>query len=926
MKFGPQPLQNCLNAILAHGFSKDGLRLSKGTRLDQPTLDRLTELGVQSLTVATLEADDIDEDTAAQRLAEALCGDGIRVGRPVAGRCQLRSQSDGILHVPEALIHQINQLGWQITIATPKDRTLVRERSLVASIKLIPYAISEAELTTALRCIDGQTITLSPLHPHRVGLIVSQRGPHPPKWVDRAIQAQRTRLGTLSSHIDHIEYCTHRETDIADAIHTLTQKGCAPILFLGASAIADSNDHFPKAIESLGGRVIHVGMPVDPGNLLLLGQLSGTAVIGIPGCARALKPTGYDSVLQQVLCGVMPTAVDIQRMGVGGLMAAETANPTAKETPQPVALVMMAGQSQRMGPENKLLLPTGPQQLPMVRVVVQQLLAAGCEQILAVVGYGSADILNALEGLAVDFVENPTPEQGLSSSIRCGLNAIPDAESALIVLGDMPFVTVDSYQQLLAAAAQYPQSVIAPVFDGQRGNPVVFPRSAFDQLKSLEGDQGARMLLKRIGFRPLPLYDRGTLRDIDQPEDLSPEARHHTLRQSCPSLTQTVHGHPLIYFDHAATTPTPQAVLDRMTSAQVALNANVGRSAHWVAGQATQAVEKARQTVARFIHADSKGLILTSGTTESLNGLAQAVGTKDLCNTTILVNADDHHALFLPFQALADNYGAQLAHIPLTATGRIDLEALEQRLKAEKVALVVLSMASNVLGVVHPIKAIAQLVHRHGAKLIVDGAQVVAHRPVDVADLEVDAFVFGAHKVFGPMGVGALWVTPNWLDTLQPWKLGGGAFQEWSGHTPVLREIPHRFEAGTPNVPGILGFQAALDWLSDLGWDWIDHTEAVLKAHLRSGLGSVEGLTLLEPSPDLPLFSFVLDGIHAHDVGTLLDEVGIATRTGQHCASLLYQNRSLDAATRVSLSFLNTTAECDVLIDRLRFVHQLFHG
>ena len=399
------------------------------------------------------------------------------------------------------------------------------------------------------------------------------------------------------------------------------------------------------------------------------------------------------------------------------------------------------------------------------------------------------------------------------------------------------------------------------------------------------------------------------------------------LRQQLPGLSREVHGRPLIYLDSAATTHRPRAVLDAVRRASTTLNANVHRGVHTVSAEATAAYEAARAAAARFLGAQAGEVVFTSGTTEALNlAAASLAATRLREGDRILLTTMEHHANLVPWQLAAERTGARVEAIPLTPDRRLDLGAYARLLAGGRVAVVGFPLVSNVLGTALPAEALVRGARAHGALTVVDAAQAAAHGPLDVGALGCDVLAFSGHKVFGPTGTGVLWARSALLAGWPPWKGGGDMIARVSFSGTTYREPPARFEAGTPNISGAIGLHAALDWLEGIGWPAIRAREAMLRDHARDALRAVEGLALLVETPDVPLFALDLPPLHPHDIGTLLDEDGIAVRSGRHCADPLHAALGLTATTRASLCFLNTPAECDALAASLRRAREVLCG
>lgn len=397
------------------------------------------------------------------------------------------------------------------------------------------------------------------------------------------------------------------------------------------------------------------------------------------------------------------------------------------------------------------------------------------------------------------------------------------------------------------------------------------------------------------------------------------------LRSQVPALQQEVNGQPMVYLDWAATTQVPQCVIDRLSHA-MQLRGNVRRGVHALGHQSTVQIENARQRVAEFIGGDASEIVWTSGTTHGLNLLANVVGASLQSGDVVLLSVLEHHSHLLPWKKIALECGAEVVEIPIDEDGRVSLSEIQQWLDTGRVRVIGCTLVSNVLGTRQPIEQIVEMSRSTNAKVVVDAAQAVAHIPIDVVELGVDALVFGGHKVYGPTGVGVLWAKSDWMRSWSPWMQGGGMVTNVAKDDVMWMDGPYRFEAGTPNVSGIVGLVAALDWLGGIGWATIQEAESRLIDHLQQGFAKVSSTSLLCTHPDIPLFSFVMDGVHPHDVGTICDLSGVMLRTGQHCTQPLHRMLDVDASSRVSLSFLNTPSECDRFFEVLQHVEHTLGG
>ncbi|KLO70743.1 cysteine desulfurase [Enterococcus cecorum] len=399
------------------------------------------------------------------------------------------------------------------------------------------------------------------------------------------------------------------------------------------------------------------------------------------------------------------------------------------------------------------------------------------------------------------------------------------------------------------------------------------------------------------------------------------------IRADFPVLDQIVNDEPLIYLDNAATTQKPQAVLDVLNHYYLQDNANVHRGVHTLAERATAEFEAARKKVQQFIHANSnKEIIFTKGTTDSLNIIAQSYGEFIQAGDEIVISKMEHHANLIPWQQLAKRKQAVLRYIPLTADGHLDVQAAKTIIN-EKTAIVALAQVSNVLGTVNPVKKIAQLAHQHQAIMVVDGAQAVAHMPVDVQDLDCDFYCFSGHKMCGPTGIGVLYGKQALLEKMEPVAFGGEMIDFVDLYKSTWTDLPWKFEPGTPNIAGAIGLGAAIDYLENIGMQTIHEYEQAIVADLLPKLQQIEGLTIYgpqNPAEHTAVIAFNLDHLHPHDVASALDMQGIAVRAGHHCAQPLIKELGCFATARASFYFYNTKEEADQLVAAILATKEFF--
>lgn len=398
------------------------------------------------------------------------------------------------------------------------------------------------------------------------------------------------------------------------------------------------------------------------------------------------------------------------------------------------------------------------------------------------------------------------------------------------------------------------------------------------------------------------------------------------VRQDFPILSRTVYGKPLVYLDNGATTQKPRCVVDAITDEYYSVNANVHRGVHFLSQQATELHEASRETVRRFINARSTTeIVFTRGTTESINLLASSFGEAFLKEgDEVIVSTMEHHSNIVPWQLLQMRKGIVLRVIPMNDRGELLLDEYE-RLFTPRTRIVCVAHVSNVLGTVNPVREMIATAHAHGVPVLVDGAQSIPHMPVDVQALDADFYVFSGHKVYGPTGVGVLYGKEDWLDKLPPYQGGGEMIQHVSFEHTTFNELPFKFEAGTPDYIGTTGLAKALDYVSALGMDRIAAYEHELTEYATRRLKEIPGMRIFGEAPEKgSVISFLVGNIHHFDMGTLLDRLGIAVRTGHHCAQPLMQRLGIEGTVRASFALYNTKEEIDALVAGVERVSRMF--
>jgi len=398
------------------------------------------------------------------------------------------------------------------------------------------------------------------------------------------------------------------------------------------------------------------------------------------------------------------------------------------------------------------------------------------------------------------------------------------------------------------------------------------------------------------------------------------------VREEFPILATRVNGKPLVYLDNAATTQKPRAVIDALARYYAAENANIHRGVHHLSQIATDAYEGSREKVARFLNAaSSREIVFVRGATEGINLVAQSYGRAFLrAGDEVLITGMEHHSNIVPWQLLAAQTGIVLRAVPFDDTGELDLDAFD-RLLTDRTKLVSVVHLSNALGTINPIRRISQAAHARGIPVLVDGAQSAPHLGVDVRELGCDFFVFSAHKLFGPTGIGVLYGREALLERMPPWQGGGDMISTVTLEQSTWAPLPAKFEAGTPHIAGVIGLGAAIDWLSTLGLDVVTAHERALLDHATAEVSRVPGVRLVGTARErASILSFALDGVHPHDVGQVLDAEGIAIRAGHHCAQPVMARYGISATARASFAVYNTREEVAVLVRGLHRVRQVF--
>jgi molybdenum cofactor cytidylyltransferase len=562
MIFGPIAVERAAGAILAHTTRAGDRVLKKGRVLSEADAAALAAAGLREIVGARLEPGELDEHAAAAAIAAAIAGAGLTLDHTHTGRSNLHAAAAGVIELDRAALAAANDVDEGITVATVAPYTAARAGDLVATVKIIPFAVPAAAAAAAAEAARG-AVALRPWRGCRGALILTRFADTAERVLERAAAAQRTRLERCGAKLASEVRVPHDTAAVAGAITDAAAAGMDPILVLGASAIVDRRDVIPAALERAGGAIVRLGMPVDPGNLLLLGRLRGTTVLGVPGCARSLKRSGFDAVLERACAGVPVVAQDLAAMGIGGLLdevsvrpqpragdaggdpgdpahgaaAAPGSTPGSATSPasghavriaderRVAAIVLAAGRASRMG-ANKLLAELDG--VAIVRRTVAAALASRARPVVVVTGHEAAAVREALADLDVTFAHNPSYAEGMSTSLRAGLAAIGPASAALVCLGDMPRL-LPHHLDAVIAAHKDDETIVVPTFDHKRGNPVLWPRRYFAEMAALTGDVGARALIDRYADQVafLPTDDPAILVDVDTPAALAALRNEH---------------------------------------------------------------------------------------------------------------------------------------------------------------------------------------------------------------------------------------------------------------------------------------------------------------------------------------------------------------------------------------------------------------
>jgi molybdenum cofactor cytidylyltransferase len=531
MKFGAVAPKDARGATAVHTIRQGDLVLKKGTLIGPAEIAALEAAGIKDVVVAQLEPGDVSEDVAAAEIAKKVAGPGVHIDRAFTGRANLFAETAGVLVVDKDAIDRLNRVDEAITFATLPAFKPVVAGEMIATVKIIPFAVAKSARDAALAGVTQPLLRVAPYRVRKVGVVSTLLPGLAPKVIEKTLKITTERLAPAGASIVAERRVPHERAALARALDEVLKAGAELAIVFGASAIADRRDVIPSALEAIGGHVEHFGMPVDPGNLLMIGDADGRPVLGAPGCARSPKENGFDWVLMRLLAGLPVPRQDITGLGVGGLLMEIVTRPQPRTEPAPekgraiAAVVLAAGQSSRMGGPNKLLAEIGGR--PLVRHVVDAALGSRARPVLVVTGHQRDKVEAALAGLPVKFVHNPHFADGLGTSLKAGIAALAglpaEVDGAVVCLGDMPQVDASLIDRLIGAFdPDHGALVVVPTIDGKRGNPVVWSRRFFPDLMAVEGDVGARYLIGRYteAVAEVPLTGTAALTDVDTPEAL----------------------------------------------------------------------------------------------------------------------------------------------------------------------------------------------------------------------------------------------------------------------------------------------------------------------------------------------------------------------------------------------------------------------
>ncbi len=536
MKFGTISIDEAEGAILAHSLQTRAGIIKKGRPLAAADIEKLKTAGFSHVMAARLGDDDVPEDDAAAVVARAIAGGQVRVAEPFTGRCNLYAAHAGILTLEVSTLNAINRLDEALTIATLPPFERVEAGQMLATVKVIPFAVAEPTVAKAVALSEGGLVSVAPFTARRAGLILTKLSNTKASVLAKRQQVMADRLTALGSTLAETVQVAHDTDAVAAAIAALAKQGRDPIIVFAASAIVDRNDVIPAALVAAGGEITHLGMPVDPGNLMMTGLLGRADVFGAPSCAGSPKANGFDWVLERRLAGLPAGRAEIQAMGVGGLLKEIPTRPqprdadnSARREKRIACIVLAAGQSSRMGPNNKLTEDLGGR--PVVRHTVEAALASRARPIVVVTGHHRDAVESALSSLDVQFVHNADYASGMAGSLKAALSALADGlDGAIVALGDMPEVSAAHLDRMIAAfEPKEGRSIIVPVHAGRRGNPVLWDAQLFDEMQAVTGDVGARQVMAAHpeAIVEIDLQTAAIHTDLDTPDALAAARSRH---------------------------------------------------------------------------------------------------------------------------------------------------------------------------------------------------------------------------------------------------------------------------------------------------------------------------------------------------------------------------------------------------------------
>ena len=531
MKFGRVPVDQAEGKVLAHSMVVHKKRWKKGRILSRLDVDVLQGIGVETVVAATLNSDDIDEDSAAEALARTLAGPGVRIRPAATGRCNLYAEHRGLLRLNADHVNRINSVSEIFTVGTLRPFSIVYKDELLVTIKIIPYAVSRDALNDVIS-VSGQgypPVSVCEFKAMKIGLIQTKNDSFNTKLLQKGLEMLGTRVEQLGSEIVAHATCEHHENRVTESIQQLVSKELDMILLLGASAIQDREDVIPKGIVNAGGRIEHFGMPMDPGNLLLVAQLGRMPILGLPGCVRSPKRNGFDFVLERLVAGLEVRSEEVMNMGVGGILSegprrperrTQMADQVKPESKRIAAIILAAGQSRRMGKDNKLLMKLGNNSV--IRTVVDNVGNAQIDDIILATGHDRELIENEIKDKNLTIAHNPEFVGGLSTTLRTALAALPQNVSGVLVCqGDMPFVQSSHINSLIQAFDPLAgRNICVPTHRGKRGNPVLWDRRYIPEMMEVRGDVGAKHIIGEYEefVKEIAIDDPAVLTDLDTPE------------------------------------------------------------------------------------------------------------------------------------------------------------------------------------------------------------------------------------------------------------------------------------------------------------------------------------------------------------------------------------------------------------------------